>query len=71
MVGVGAGGSATTFLSRQPARQLCFWLFLTLYFHKRLRGDEDGQGSLKCQVRESRLEATGVERMGADSRIGA
>lgn len=71
MVGVGAGGSATTFLSRQPAQQLCFWLFPTLYFHKRLRGDEDGKGGLKCQARESRPEATGVDAMGTDPRIGA
>lgn len=71
MVGVGAGGSATTFLSWQPAQQLCFWLFPTLYFHKRLRGEEDEKGGLKCLARESRLEATGVEGLGTDPRIGA
>lgn len=71
MVDVEAGGSATTFLSWRPAQQLCLWLFPTLYFHKRLRDDEDGKGDLKCQARESRLEATGVEGMGTDPRIGA
>lgn len=71
MVGLRTGGSAAPFLSQQSAQQLCFWLFYTLNFHKRLRGDEGGKGDLECQVRESRLEAIGVEGMGTDPRIGS
>lgn len=46
MLGFGAGHPATPFLSRQSAQKLYFWLLYALNFHKRLRGDEGGEGGL-------------------------